>query len=385
MINFSQLTDKLNYPREVRGELSTLHASIITYVIDNFENRNSYKNKVIKLLNTISYYIIDGDTLPSDWSVDNPLENIQFLDSSVCEKKLKDLYIKQTTITWDIDNLDKIDRSPIQSTVIVESSANDTVSVPIGKPATPLFKTAKIKEDTPKDHLYIRPPTIPQFDVNRPWFQQVIDNSQYVIYTSLPEVPVIQNQISVTTDINRMTTSDLMKLYPNCSIKTRPAAMYNEVAGLTFDEDLGIIIPVVGFSPKQVKDNIIRYPHWFKLLRNVNGDIVNFYQHIEVDGELHDTLSYWDNLPESNQMPKSAEFIKEYVVRRYLLERDHKDILHKYPMFGTLGPFLILFTSTDSYKKLGYNDVAEYAKQCVISRVEYKRSRNPILRKAGVV
>lgn len=177
-----------------------------------------------------------------------------------------------------------------------------------------------------------------------------------------------------------MTIMDMMKLYPNHFIRTRAATMYENHDGLTLDDDIGIILPIVGFSPTQVKDNIIKYPHIYKLTRYMNNKFTSFYSNIEIDGELHDTLSIWDSLPDSKKMPRNSEFIKEYVVRRYLLERDILGVEHKYPLFGTLEPFLTLFTTSDDYIRLGYTDVTDIAKQCVISRVSYKRSRNPILR-----
>jgi len=317
-------------------------------------------------MNTISYYIHEGDALPSDWSIDKPLENIDIIDSSICQSTLNKLFIRVRSISWDVD--EKLNKD--KPTVVSEYSRS--VDIPI--------KATEAATITTKEDLYIRPPTIPQFDITKPWLYQVIDNTPYVIYKSLPEIPVIQNQISVTTDINMMTSADLLKLYPNCYIKTRPAVMYDSNNGLKLDSNVGILIPIKGFSPKQVRDNIIKYPHWFKLSRVVDNQSVSFYQNIEIDGELHDTLKVWDTLPDSKKIPKTAEFIREYVVRRYLLERDIKNIKHKYPMYGDLGPFLILFTSPAEYKKLGYSNAVEYAKQCVSSRVAYKRSRNPIIR-----
>ena len=67
-MKFTQIPDKLNYPSRISAKLSTLHSDIITYVLSNFRNTNRYKNKVVNLMNTISYYLISGDSLPTDWS-----------------------------------------------------------------------------------------------------------------------------------------------------------------------------------------------------------------------------------------------------------------------------------------------------------------------------
>ena len=132
---------------------------------------------------------------------------------------------------------------------------------------------------------------------------------------------------------------------------------------------------------EQVRDNIIQYPHFYKLKRFIKGEFVSFYSNIEIDGELYDTLEIWDSLPESKVIPRTSEFIKEYVVRRYLLERDILGIEHKYPMHGTLEPFLTLFSIPEDYCRFGYPDSAELAAKCVKSRISYKQSRNPIIRK----
>lgn len=370
-MKFTQITDKLNYPARCKGKLSTLHSGVITYVMDNFQNKGSYKSQVTSLLNTLSYYIIENDSLPSDWSIKSPFDNLDILPQDVCEDRLKrdKLFLRARDIEWDVQVKEKVstkDVAPIEEKKkIIEN------------------KSAQKLEPTPKENLYIRPPMIPQFDVSKPWLQQVANNVPYIIYTSLPEIPTQQCQISVTTDINKMTTADCMKLYPNCFIKTRPAIMYTQHSGLTLDEDVGILIPIIGFSPSQIKDNIIKYPHWFKLTRMVEDKLVSFYLHIEINGKLYDTLEVWDSIPESKQIPRNAEFIKEYVVRRYLLERDLNKVEHNYPLFGSFDPFLTLFTTPTNYQNMGYIDVAEYAKKCVQARVNYKRTRNPILRQVA--
>ena len=75
-----------------------------------------------------------------------------------------------------------------------------------------------------------------------------------------------------------------------------------------------------------------------------------------------------------------SDFIKEYVTRRYILERDIKHIDHKYPIFGDLSPFLTLFMPRENYESLGY-DTEDIAIRCIISRVDYKKSRNPVIRR----
>lgn len=380
MVKFTQLPDKLIYPARIRAKLSTLHSDVITYVVSNFKNTAKYKRQVVDTLNTISVYIKNNDALPSDWSVSNPLTNLELLDSSFCEDTLGNLCIKVKDIIWDVQESEIDEQISTDTAVTAKTLSEDTVTSSKVVNVKPKRDIGTVVSPTPKENLYIKPPTIPQFDASKPWLQSQLNQNVYTIYESLPIIPVNQSQISVTTDVSKMTIMDMMKLYPNHFIRTRAATMYENHNGLTLDDDIGIILPIVGFSPTQVKDNIIKYPHIYKLTRYMNNKFTSFYSNIEIDGELHDTLSIWDSLPDSKKIPRNSEFIKEYVVRRYLLERDILGVEHKYPLFGTLEPFLTLFTTSDDYIRLGYTDVTDIAKQCVISRVSYKRSRNPILR-----
>lgn len=359
-MKFTQITDNLMYPIKYKALLSTLHAEIISYTIEHFRSTNKFKENVIRTLNTISYFIVSDDTLPSSWSSSNPFTNIELIDDDICESTLERLYIVFNNIEWDITESEKA-VTPIRS---------ESIQFP---------STQQI--DTPKEDLYLRPPAFPQFDYGKPWLNVNKDGNQYTIYTSLPIIPLNQSQVSVTTNAELMTRTDLLRLFPNQLIHTRASVMYNPCARLEFDNRLGVILQVAGFTADQVRDNIIQYPHFYKLKRILNGQFVSFYSNIEIDGELLDTLDVWDSLPESKAIPKTSEFIKEYVVRRYLLERDILGIKHKFPLFGTLNPFLTLFSTPEDYHLFGYTDSAELAKKCVLSRISYKQSRNPIIRK----
>lgn len=376
-MKFTQIPDKLSYPSRISAKLSTLHSDIITYTLSNFRNTNRYKNKVVNLLNTISYYLISGDSLPTDWNSINPFENIDFIDSDICENKLGDLCLHVKDITWDVKEADYV----AESNSLIVSSAPSSNIVQEQKHSD--MKKAIITNTaslTSKEDLYIKPPTIPQLDTSVPWMITEKYNNVYVIYKSLPEIPKKQCQISCTTDISKMTAADLLRLFPNHLIHTRSSVMYEKYGDLDFDDNLGVILPISGFSPNQVRENIIQYPHLYKLKKVVNGEIESFYSTIEINGEIHSILDIWDSLPDAKRMPKSSEYIKEYVARRYLLERDIKHIDHKYNMYGSLDPFLTLFTTCDMYSDFGYRDSLELAKCCVKSRVNYKQTRNPIIR-----
>lgn len=376
-MKFTQIPDKLSYPSRISAKLSTLHSDIITYTLSNFRNTNRYKNKVVNLLNTISYYLISGDSLPTDWSSINPFENIDFIDNDICESKLGNLCLHVKDIAWDVKETDYADESESQSVVNISSSDIVQEQKHSDIKRAIITNTASL---TPKEDLYIKPPTIPQLDTSVPWLMTEKYNNVYVIYKSLPEIPKKQCQISCTTDVSKMTAADLIRLFPNHLIHTRSSVMYEKYGDLDFDNNLGIILPISGFSPNQVRDNIIRYPHLYKLKKVVNGEIESFYSTIEINGEIHSILDIWDSLPDAKRMPKSSEYIKEYVARRYFLERDIKNIDHKCKMYGSLDPFLTLFTTSDMYNDFGYTDSLELAKCCVKSRVNYKQTRNPIIR-----
>ena len=61
--------------------------------------------------------------------------------------------------------------------------------------------------------------------------------------------------------------------------------------------------------------------------------------------------------------------------------KDVDKIKHRYPMYGTLDPYLTLFMPASDYASLGYLDATELAKKCVEARVSYKQSRNPVIRR----
>ncbi len=364
-ISFTQMTDKLPYPKKVKAKLSTLHSEVIGYVIQHFQNTNLYKTRIVFVMNILSYMIIMGDTIPQSWLPIKSLDVIKHpeIDNDDLERALGDLYIHPQNIEWDIE----------------ESETDEPIQP---KPHRGEVKAVK-KSDipTPKEDLYIKSPIFPMFDVTNPWLKAEKDGDEYVIYTSLPIIPRNQRDISVTTNVDLMMKSDLLNLYPNRFIRTRSTIMYEQNNDLPFDIQLGIILPIEGFTHKQVRENIIKYPHFYQLKRKINNNFVSFYSNIEIDGILYNTLEVWDSLPDSKLIPKTTEFIKEYVVRRYLLERDIKNIKHKFPMHGSLDPFLTLFTTPADYISYGFTYTEDTARKHVISRVQYFRTRNPIIRK----
>ena len=381
-IKFTSISERYEVNRSVKGKLSELHSMLITYVSSHFKNTKKYKQQVVTMLNLITYAVYADEPVVVNWSSCNPFDEIPDIDEEDIKNVLGDIYLTVDSIDWDVtpsSDLDvpvDINKSASDSKVKIESKSIHKIQE--SSPASEI--TNPSSNLTPKQDLYIQPPSIPQFDYNQVWMSGVSGADRLVIYKTLPEIPTKQNEISCTTDVTKMRYSELMNLFPNHIIHTRSSTMYQPSGDLEMVEDLGLILPIEGYSRDQLVRNLIEYPHFYKLTRLVDENFVSFYSHIEIDGVLHNTLDIWDSLPESKVIPKHADFLKEYVVRRYLLERD-KGVKHKYPMFGSLDPFLTLFMPREGYAEKGYSDIDHIARKCVVSRVKYKQSRNPVIRR----
>lgn len=377
--NFTQLPAKLPYPPYIKGKLSTIHSKAISEVIGEYSGSFRQRCRIVDALNTISYNVIENNSADYYMSLNRiDVLDLSTVDNDICKSRLGSLYILERDINWDIQPVD-VD---VKSDQVLEYST---------KAADEAFAVSKVVESsnkvidrsdyTPKSDLYIQPPVIPRFNIKNVFAAGKLDGTVYTVYASEPKIPTKQNEISITTDISLMTDEDFLRLYPNQMIRTRSEILYDKYPGIKYNDIVGSIIPVAGFTDEELLDNVVKYPHIFKLYKKVNSTIVSFYTTIEIDGELHKVSDVWSSLPESDVIPYNVDFIKEYVVRRYLLERDIKKVDHKYPMYGTLLPYLTLFTSQEDYRRLGYNDTLGIAKQCVMSRISYKTSRNPVLRR----
>lgn len=395
-IRFTTISEKYAVSNLVKGRLSSAHAMLITYVVKHFKDTRKFKQDVVDALNLLTYAVYTDDPLLLNWSTKQPFKTMpENISSELIEETLGELFLDIDSIEWDVE--------PVfadSNVTLIESNIDfNTVPAPITKP-TSVTKPPQEKTDfasnltsryvdpveivkTDKKDLYIQSPTIPQFDCNSKWLTGHVDGEEFTIYSTLPEIPTKQNEISCTTDVTKMTDKELLKLYPNHHILTRAPSMYELVEGLAHDPTLGLLLPIKNYTNEQLIHNLIQYPHLFKLLREVDGNICSFYVHIEIEGKLYSILDVWDDLPDTKLIPKQSEFVKEYVVRRYLLERDVEHIRHKYPIFGTLEPFLTLSMPAHMYAKYGYTDAVDLAKKCVVSRVNYKISRNPIVRRMG--
>lgn len=376
-IRFTDISDKYDVNRIVKGKISELHAKLITYVVSHFRNSNQYKQQVVNALNIITYAVYANDPLPFNWSAKAPFKNMPQIEDSLIQETLGDVYLTVDGIEWDVDSTyGAIDDVPTQPTFNVSQPNPKEISQ-----SQSFSNIVGTTVPTSKQDLYIQSPIVPQIDYSKVWMSGVIDSETYTIYETLPRIPTKQNEVSCTTDPSQMTDKELLRLYPNTRIKTRAASMYEPIHGIKLHPVLGLILPIKEYTEQQLIENLIQYPHFFKLAREIDGKQCSFYSHIEIDGKLVNILDVWDDLPESQIIPKQADFIKEYVVRRYLLERDVDGIKHNYPLFGDLDPFLTLPLTVADYKDFGYIDLVKLARQCVASRVNYKVSRNPIVRR----
>ena len=208
-VEFSQIPSVLNYPRHVKGKLSSLHSDIITYVSTIYDGSYDMRNRTIRLLNTLTRYIIEGDVFPNGWSsTKNPFEGIEIEDELSLKENLQKLYISPKDVHWDI--------APVTEAPTKQEAKTAPIVPKTTRSSTTKVVPSKIRTsvETDKSDLYISPPVVPQFDVNKPWVSTVIDGTIYCIYTSLPIIPTKQNEISATTDSNLMNERDLLQLYP---------------------------------------------------------------------------------------------------------------------------------------------------------------------------
>lgn len=394
---FTDISEKHPMPKPVKAKASQLLAIIIEYGVKHYNNTKKMRDSLLKACNVILYCLLENEPVPHDWLTTDPLSNIPEIDDDLMKATLQNVYLSDKNVEWDLSTvIPEVSIPEISKTVVKPVSQSVTSSKPQSVKSVQVKSTSNLEQSkkpkksvvikpTDKTDLYLQGPKVPQFDNKSIWMQGQVGYDKLVIYESLPKIPTKQSDISVTTNVDKMTDAELMRLYPNCFIRTRNEKMYEIIDGIDYDEELGALLPICSFTRDQIRDNIIKYPHLYKLVREIDGQLVSFYSHIEINGELVKTLEIWDSLPESKIIPRQPEFIKEYVVRRYLLERDILGVQHKYPLFGTLDPYLTLFMPSDDYIRYGYTDTHNIVIQCVKSRVSFKQSRNPVIRRLSSI
>lgn len=210
------------------------------------------------------------------------------------------------------------------------------------------------------------------------------------VYPTLPTIPTNQCEVSATTNIDTMIDMDFLKMFPNEVIRARHPMMYGtftdvvnvhgDTMEIEVDEVLGYIPVINGYTREQIIDNIIKYPQFTYWYRQEGRDRTPFTKYVEIDGELVPRMKWLRESkdPDLNNVPGNEYFIKDYMYRKYVLDEEHGGIKHRYPPFGTYGPFMSLFMPKELYHKFGYKDAASIGRQCVQNRIDFFRSRNPL-------
>lgn len=441
-IKISDIAEKVPVPGNVLQKFEVYYHDLYMWICDNFENRERFKKNATYKINLLMYYLFTDGTVPYNWNALMTTPNLSCsVNSSDIRRVITKCMLAPSNIDWSecmdssysfelanaasdksSDAVSAASEVPSESTTSkrpytfsartdtgakysgqVKSAHGNAASVTASSTIATEDKSL-IQEDasngcddddeyevasslqpavnaTPKEDLFI---TIPKYP-------KVADASSSLpnnIRVSLPLVPSKQSEISATTDVNSMSEENLLNLFPNTFIRTRSPLMYKPRQGITLDPDYGLLIPVEGFTDAQVRDSIIRYPHIFQLARQMeDGTFTSFYNDMEIDGELVNILKVWKYLPEAkiididslNSTSEQIEFIKEYAIRRYILERDIAGVKHKFDVRGSLPEFMTLFMPASMYIKEGYGNSIDIAKKCVSARVSYLRTRNPRL------
>ena len=396
-MRFTEIPEKLKYPPRIRSSLSTIHSDIVSYYVDKFSGRRSQKIAITNLMNTASYLLLIGDFI--NYKQNDPENSISVISDDKIRSKLikENLYIDYNTIVWDIDVIESINKttssdnikSDTTSNIEIECNSNNKFDANEIKQPT-VIQYNKLQNPYKLSDISFLGPIVPRLDTSKVFIDKVIDGDRYCIYYSLPEIPTVQQEISVTTDISMMTSSELLNLFPNSILYTRDKELYYRVSGIEYDDTFGCILPIDGFTKDQILDNIIKYPllEFSSVLvrsgwnKKENKRIhIPFWKKIEINGELYSIKDVWNDLPDTKNIPEIKPFISDYVMRRYLLERDILGIDHKYKLFGDFDEFNTLVMPIDEYIKRGYDNPEDIASRCVNARVAIKRSRNPVIRR----
>ena len=356
-----------NNMRPFLGTISSLDSKIIDYVQATPEFKPRDMIKIVRKMNSLAYQVIIGDYIDFDVSTESGYNSIMLIDDVECSSKLGNLFIDVADVMWDVEYSENV---PIVSETLIQESYNDESFV---DPTNKVSSESDISLSFPK---------VPRFDPNKVWaIGKDIYGRLIPIHPTLPEIPTVQNEISITTDVSKFSKQDLLNLFPNKRLKPRHDELYQKVEGFDWDPVLGYIPKILDFTKEQIVENLIKYPKFNYMYREFGEDNrVNFTSFLESNENLVPLKVAVEVVPDMVALPKSKIFYMDYIVRRYLLERDVLGIEHKFPMYGTFDPFMTLFTTMEEYAALGYSDFESMAKQCVIGRVKFYQSRNPLVR-----
>lgn len=359
---------------------------------------NKRRDYGVITLNYLVYSIVNGDT------ISRPIKLIQGCpyDESDMKSHLGAAYVTRETFNWYIDDesatitlssdanvskhnqLDSDDvqeKIVAQKTSVVSASNVDTISQSSNSVQSEFTGYKSTLEDI---DLEFR--SFPVRDVSKLWDTCYDDcGREMKVYYSHPIIPTKQNEITITTPYDQISDMDLLKLFPDHFIRTRLDIMYEPQEGFTVHPKLGFIPKISGFTEEQVIDNIIKYPRFCHIFRIIDDPDrfrgekrISFISRIEVDGELLRLKEAINTVEDMKNLPDINVFYYDYIMRRYLLERDYHTVEHKYPLDGYLQPFTVLFMTPEEYAELGYTDALDLAKQCVKHRVQFYQSIHPL-------
>lgn len=388
-MRFTELVDRYKYPVHKKSELVQYFSKLFEYGCSNFTGTKDFKRNLLNAFNVTTYWTLkfmNKDILEDVVDMSN---YVNAIDDSALKSALGDYYISDSDIDWDIEivnsNYVDDDKSLNANKIKQSDTVDNSVETVDNFQRDAVTSVEAVWNPTPLEDLSIKGPPVPFFDIDSIYREGIVNGTHYVIYRSLPLIPTKQCEVTLTTDVNMMSESDLMNLYPNVKLQIRNELFKDPIEGLDYDESIGSFIKIEGFSREQLIDNIIKYPliEFLEREGRSKGEPkwVDFWKFIELDGELYKIVDVWESLKDTKNLPKSKFIIAEYVIRRYLLERDIKKVDHKYKPWGTLDKFLVLYMPYDMYIQHGYKDVVGIAKQCVESRVSRIMSRNPIIRR----
>lgn len=381
---FTQIPEFVLHNRSIisskcQGKLSTYLSDVVDYVLHNYRPSLKYKKQVLDYINTIIYFCVSDSCFPLGWSSKCPFDRLDVSNVSSYKKILGDAYLEMCDIEWDIDydsanisnSVDSISANvSLQSKLDYSSKADNSSYIQNNLPDMKELRK-QISFELP---MY---PSIDTTCIHE--FGQDEAGRKVPIFSTLPKIPVVQNDISSTTDINNLSDDDLLKLFPPVYIP-RIDDFYSYSYSDCHDPVFGYVPCIEGFSKQQVIDNIIQYPQFNYLYRCIDNRRISFFKRIEIDGKLYsiDEAMLLDNC--LKHLPQNKFIIKDYIIRKYLLERDIKHVDHISKLFGTFTPFLTLIGPPKFYIDHGYTDILQIAKQCVAGRVQFYRSRNPLLK-----
>ena len=247
VIRFSDIGEALPVKSDIKGKYQTYYGTIYNYAADNYDCRKSFKILVTEFLNIMLYFLMADGDIPFDWDIDEPDDGTPDIPDDVLKRTLKQLFLTYEDINWDLEVPVKEEKpQPISASEVEEETEEEIknsdklevvnrrsyIEQPLPLETDEPEESKTNENPTPKEDLFITNPKYPRL--------KGLDDKYPTIYTSLPEIPRRQSEISSTTKIERVSDSDLLNLFPNRFIQTRAPIMYQPFEDLTLDPDYGL-------------------------------------------------------------------------------------------------------------------------------------------------